>query len=265
MGVVYLARDTVLDREVALKVVDASSGDDTGTGALAAVEKEARILAKLEHPGLVPVHDFGELADGRLFYAMKRVRGDRLDRWVAAGHDLTARLGVFLRICDAVGFAHAHGVIHRDLKPANIMVGEFGEVLVLDWGVAATKGDRDLPTAVVGTRDYMAPEQMRADAHLDERADVFALGAILAATAADTAALQAVADKARAADPAGRYPSVAALGADVTRFLAGSAVEAHRESAFDRIARLARRYRLPILLVAAYLVARVLLLWLSRL
>ena len=262
MGVVYLARDIVLDREVALKVVDASAGD----AALApqAVEREARILAKLEHPGLVPVHDFGQLADGRLFYAMKRVRGDRLDRWVAAGRDLTARLGVFLRICDAVAFAHAHGIIHRDLKPANVMVGEFGEVLVLDWGVAAAKGDDDLPAAVVGTRDYMAPEQLRADALLDERADVYALGVILAATAADFAALVAVADKARSPDPAARYSSVPALAADVSRFLAGLAVEAHREGVIDRLARVGRRYRLPILLVLAYLVMRVLLLWVSR-
>jgi serine/threonine protein kinase len=257
MGVVYLARDTVLDREVALKVVDASAADFT-------VEKEARILARLEHPGLVPIHDFGQLPDGRLFYAMKRVRGDRLDRWVAGGRDLTARLGVFLRICDAVAFAHAHGVIHRDLKPANVMVGEFGEVLVLDWGIAAAKGDRDLSAAVVGTRDFMPPEQMRADAHLDERADVYALGAILAATAPDTAALVAVADKARSDDPAARYPSVPALAADVSRFLAGLAVEAHRESLIDRITRVGRRYRLPMLLVLAYLLMRVLLLWASR-
>src|SRR5215212_8331490 len=91
MGVVYLARDTALDREVALKVVDRPSGPAT----------EARIIARLEHPGIVPVHDCGELPDGRLFYAMKRVRGDRLDRWMA-GRDLPQRLGVFLRVCEAV-------------------------------------------------------------------------------------------------------------------------------------------------------------------
>jgi hypothetical protein len=144
------------------------------------------------------------------------------------------------------------------------MVGEFGEVLVLDWGVAAAKGDGDLPAAVVGTPDYMAPEQLRADALLDERADVYALGVILAATAADTAALVAVSDKARSPDPAGRYSSVAALAADVSRFLAGLAVEAHREGVIDRLVRVGRRYRLPILLVLAYLVMRVVLLWLSR-
>jgi len=127
MGVVYLARDTALDREVALKIFDRPPGE----------ANEARIIARLEHPGIVPVHDFGELADGRLFYAMKRVRGDRLDRWMAGGRDITERLAVFLRVCEAVAFAHAHGVVHRDLKPENVMVGEFGEVLVLDWGVAA--------------------------------------------------------------------------------------------------------------------------------
>src|SRR5580765_675311 len=126
MGVVYLARDTALDRDVALKIFDRPPGE----------ANEARLIARLEHPGIVPVHDFGELPDGRLFYAMKLVRGDRLDRWMAAGRDISERLGVFLRVCEAVAFAHAHGVIHRDLKPENVMVGEFGEVLVLDWGIA---------------------------------------------------------------------------------------------------------------------------------
>src|SRR5207245_4158878 len=112
MGVVYLARDTVLDREVALKIVERPSQD----------ANEARILARLEHPGIVPVHDFGQLPDGRLFYAMKRVRGDRLDRWLAAGRDLDERLAVFVRVCEAVAFAHAHGVVHRDLEPEHLIV-----------------------------------------------------------------------------------------------------------------------------------------------
>src|SRR6185436_11006917 len=192
MGVVYLARDTALDREVALKIYDRPPGD----------ANEARLIARLEHPGIVPVHDFGELPDGRLFYAMKLVRGDRLDRWMGGGREIGERLGVFLRVCDAVAFAHAHGVVHRDLKPANVMVGEFGEVLVLDWGAAAelTNADSGLrpstssgrPEAlegrtadsgsrgrdsIVGTPEYMAPEQARGDAGVDHRADVFALGA----------------------------------------------------------------------------------------
>jgi serine/threonine protein kinase len=279
MGVVYLARDTVLDREVALKIVDRPSDEDD--------ENEARILARLEHPGIVPVHDFGQLPDGRLFYAMKRVRGDRLDRWMASGRDLAERLGVFLRVCEAVAFAHAHGVVHRDLKPENVMVGEFGEVLVLDWGVAQLRiadyglrtgdgsrtGEGELPIgergsligqAIVGTPDYMAPEQARGEATADRRVDVFALGTMLAAIA-DAVPVTAIARKARSEDPAARYQTVQALAADVSRFLAGRAVAAHRERLIDRLARFGRRYRLPILLVLTYLVVRVLLLWLVRL
>jgi len=252
MGIVYLARDTVLDREVALKIVERPSDD----------ANEARILARLEHPGIVPVHDFGELPDGRLFYAMKRVRGDRLDRWMASGRDLTDRLGVFLRVCDAVAFAHAHGVVHRDLKPENVMVGEFGEVLVLDWGVARELQRADCRVQIVGTAEYMAPEQARGDA-VDHRADVFALGAMLESIA-ETAPVLAIARKARSNDPAARYQDVGSLAADVGRYLAGRAVEAHRERLVDRLARFGRRYRLPILLVLTYLVVRVLLLWLVR-
>jgi serine/threonine protein kinase len=265
MGVVYLARDSALDREVALKVVDRPSADDETIDRLA---REARILARLEHPGIVPVHDFGQLPDGRLFYAMKRVRGDRLDRWMTDGHDLGERLGVFLRVCEAVAFAHAHGVIHRDVKPENIMVGQFGEVLVLDWGVALLRnadcalriGERH---SIVGTPDYMPPEQARGDANVDHRADVFALGALLR-TMASVAPLAAIARKARSADPAARYQDVPALAADVSRFLAGRAVQAHRERLIDRLSRVGRRYRVPIVLVLTYLVVRVLMLWFFR-
>jgi len=260
MGVVYLARDTALDREVALKIFDRPPGE----------ANEARIIARLEHPGIVPVHDLGELPDGRLFYAMKRVRGDRLDRWMAAGRDITERLAVFLRVCEAVAFAHAHGVVHRDLKPENVMVGEFGEVLVLDWGVAATDATADCgmriaePGLVVGTPEYMAPEQARGDAVVDLRADVFALGAMLADITRGVAPLVAVARKAQAEDAAHRYQSVPALAVEVNRYLAGLAVEAHREPFADRIARVVRRNRVAIALVLTYLLVRVLLIWLFR-
>jgi serine/threonine protein kinase len=253
MGIVYLARDTVLDREVALKIVEGSAGDTN----------EARILARLEHPGIVPVHDFGQLPDGRLFYAMKRVRGDRLDRWMAAPHDLPERLGVFLRVCDAVAFAHAHGVIHRDLKPENVMVGEFGEVLVLDWGVARQMQIAECKLQIVGTAEFMAPEQARGDATVDHRADVYALGAMLESFG-EVIPVLAIARKARSADPGARYQSVQALAADVSRYLAGRAVEAHRETVVDRLARFERRYRLPILLVLTYLAVRALMLWFVR-
>ncbi|HEY2149751.1 MAG TPA: serine/threonine-protein kinase [Vicinamibacterales bacterium] len=269
MGVVYLARDAALDREVALKIVDRPSDTD---GMAARLAQEARILARLEHPGIVPVHDFGELPDGRWFYAMKRVRGERLDRWIAAGPDRTARLGVFLRICDAVAFAHAHGIVHRDLKPENVMVAEFGEVLVLDWGVASLVEPNaafitnpvPMAASIVGTPEYMAPEQASGAADVDHRADVYALGVMLDAIGAGTPALAAIAAKASSFGPDASYQTVAALAADVSRFLAGDAVGAHRERLLDRLARFGRRYRLPILLVFAYLIVRILLLWLAK-
>src|SRR5690606_24303270 len=133
MGTVYRARDVELGRDVALKVVSTPDAVDDVAERL---RREARILARLEHPGIVPVHDAGVLADGRAFYAMKLVRGQRLDASVKPDMPLPERLRIFGRICEAVAFAHAHGVIHRDLKPSNIMVGAFGEVLVMGWGVA---------------------------------------------------------------------------------------------------------------------------------
>jgi len=254
MGVVYLARDTALDREVALKVVDRGGG-------------EARVLARLEHPGIVPVHDFGELPDGRVYYAMKRVRGDRLDRWLTPDRGVGERLAVFLRVCDAVAFAHARGVVHCDLKPENVMVGEFGEVLVLDWGIARTGiADCGLRTAdgvVAGTPTYMSPEQVRGDPSVDHRADIYALGVMLDAIAS-APPIVAIARKAQSEDPATRYQDVRSLAADISCFLDGRAVGAHRERVVDRLARIWRRYRLPILLVATYLVVRILLLWWAR-
>jgi eukaryotic-like serine/threonine-protein kinase len=276
MGTVYLARDVVLDRQVALKVLE-----QVTPSAAARLEREARILGRLEHPGIVPVHDFGELADGRSFYAMKRVRGERLDRFVAAGTGLHARLEVFARICEAVAFAHAHGVIHRDLKPENVMVGEFGEVLVLDWGLAVEtfdKGDgsqlqelrlgtENPPTGGEqrgsGTPPYMAPEQERGG-DIDERADVYALGTMLDGMADRAPALTAIVRKARQPHRADRYSSVRELSADITRFLAGDAVGAHRETIVDRARRVAARYRIPIALVATYMIVRLLLLWTLR-
>src|SRR6266852_7009801 len=133
MGVVYAAQDEKLGRRVALKVLDVV--DRKGELARRLI-REAQVLAQLEHPGIVPVHDVGTLEDGRVFYTMKFVEGQRLDKHIEAVESVPDRLRLFLRICDAVAFAHARGVLHRDLKPANIMAGPFGEILVLDWGLA---------------------------------------------------------------------------------------------------------------------------------
>src|SRR5215471_6476533 len=160
MGTVYHGRDRQLDRAVAIKVLAATKVDAAD---VARLQQEARILARLEHPGIVPVYDLGQLDDGRVFYVMKLVQGARLDQHVAE-RPLTERLRLFARICEPVAFAHAHGVVHRDLKPENVMVGPFGEVLVMDFGVAQISPQsavRDPQSAVVGTRGYMPPEQTR--------------------------------------------------------------------------------------------------------
>ena len=144
MGSVFRARDRELDRDVALKVLTAWPENNEARNRMVA---EARITARLEHPGIVPVHDAGVLPDGRFYYAMKLIRGNRLDEQVGPTTGLTERLDLFLRVCDAVAFAHAHGIVHRDLKPQNIMVGPFGEVLVMDWGVAKPLGASTPSTA----------------------------------------------------------------------------------------------------------------------
>lgn len=212
MGTVWLAEDSVLHRSVALKILPAES---SSTDLAARLMQEAVILARLEHPGIVPVHDAGTLPDGRTFYCMKYVEGQTLDRHMDE-LPLRQRLQLLQRIAEPLAFAHARGIIHRDLKPGNIMVGAFGEVLIMDWGlakviakavsslpktfapenaaIARTEEDsrsqdfsqpvvRSAITAhgtVLGTPGYMAPEQERGDVGLiDQRTDVFGLGSIL--------------------------------------------------------------------------------------
>ena len=262
MGVVYAAHDRTLDREVAIKVLDLAGAD-----AARRLQEEARILARLEHPGIVPIHDAGTLADGRVFYVMKLVRGARLDRALDGEATTVERLDVFTRIAEAVSFAHAQGIVHRDLTPANVMIGRFGEVLVLDWGVARNLAKETAPEGVVGTPGFMAPEQARgASETADVRADVYALGALLEAMVPSPLPrrLAAIAAKASAADVDARYPTVEALSQDILRFRHGDPVEAYRENWLERGARVYHRYRVPILLVLAYMVMRaVLIVWLG--
>jgi serine/threonine protein kinase len=259
MGTVYIARDRVLDRDVAVKVLDVA--DHKGSRA-ARLQREAHILARLDHPGIVPIHDSGQLADGRAFYVMKLVHGRRLDELIREQGALSDRLNVFGRILDAVAFAHAHGVVHRDLKPENVMVGAFGEVYVMDWGVA--QDGTDAESAIVGTPGFMPPEQELPKSGVDRRADIFALGAMLAhlAGADAPAALRAIAAKARDADPERRYQQVDDLAADLARFRNQDPVAAYRETTVERLVRLYRRYEIPVLLIVAYIVMRfVLLIW----
>ncbi len=301
MGVVYAAEDEKLGRRVALKVLDVPGNDGDLANRLM---REARVLARLEHPGIVPVHDVGTLADGRVFYTMKFVEGQRLDKFIEGVESVQDRLRLFLRICEAVAFAHARGVLHRDLKPANIMVGPFGEVLVMDWGLAKIlrseaqiadlaadpettilekpkqPGEESDSTkssvitghgTVMGTPGYMSPEQARGEVEvLDARSDIFSLGALLrfiltqethaGFTPRLDRSLEAICAKATADRRESRYSAVQELGQDVSRYLDGLAVGAHRESIFEKLTRFYRRYRFFILLILAYLVMRVILL-----
>jgi serine/threonine-protein kinase len=203
MGEVRLCHDSRIDREVAMKVIREERGfhDDARMRFL----REARIQGQLEHPAVVPVYDLGLGPRGEIFFTMKRIRGvslkeilDRLRRGdpeAAATYTRHRLLTVFSSVCLAVDFAHQRGVLHRDLKPANLMLGDFGEVHVLDWGLARIAGDSQAEASlqmprsesvhtvagrIMGTPGYMSPEQARgALDELSPRSDVYALGAIL--------------------------------------------------------------------------------------
>ena len=283
MGVVYRAHDRELARDVAVKVLRAGAP----AGDLARrLHREARVLASLEHPGMVPVHDVGVLPDGAAFYVMRLVRGRRLDEWAAGSPSRTERLRAFERICETVAFAHAHGVIHRDLKPGNVMLGAFGEVLVMDWGVAkvladagveapvpGAAGEETAAGTVLGTVGYMAPEQAAGDARaIDARTDVYALGGVLhflLAGSPPTAgplpagtprALAAIVRRCLAVARSERYASVLDLAADVRAFQAQDPVAAYPEGPLQKAGRVVSRYRVPIALVLTYMLMRVALL-----
>jgi serine/threonine protein kinase len=320
MGTIYLAEDTQLQRKVALKVMHLA--DPTGEQAKR-MWREARVIAQLEHPGIVPVHDVGELPDGRVFYVMKFVQGQRLDQYVHTERALSNRLRLFQKACEAVAFAHAHGVIHRDLKPENIMVGAFGEVLVMDWGLAkilagnpsdhyseietpkseiknkklyGENGKMNTPHetlhgTVIGTPAYMAPEQAQGKIdQIDQRTDVYALGAILAfllqgsppnpnlssiaqgrsfsrKARLDPRAgkqklpklLAAICAKAMSPEKAERYASALDLAADIEQFINGLSVSAYKENPLEKGWRWLKRYRFMVFLVLVYMVVRLIL------
>ena len=258
MGVVYEAEDTELHRHVAIKVL---ASELASADAVERMRAEARTIARLEHPGIVPLHDLGILPDGRLWYAMKLVRGRRLDELEAQPLEL---LRVFQRICEAVAFAHANGVVHCDLKPENVMLGDFGEVLVMDWGVAREIGTTE--GIVAGTRGYMAPELEKGVA-VDAAADVFALGAMLRALlpAKLPKPLAEICAKATAPNPHDRYSSARYLAADVTLWLDNKPVTAYRENIVERINRWLIRNRALVTIVVAYLLMRiVIVIWFGR-
>ncbi|MCU0723009.1 MAG: serine/threonine protein kinase, partial [Planctomycetes bacterium] len=210
MGAILKVVDNDIRRPVAMKVILGGSDEDK----LSRFVEEAQVTGQLEHPNIVPVHELGVTPEGKVYFTMKLVKGESLDaildkvaaegRGDPAGRPYTDRyplshlLEIFLKICDALAFAHSRGVLHRDLKPENVMAGAFGEVLVLDWGLAKVKGradkaseavatarsesegERSITGDVMGTPAYMPPEQAKGLVEeIDARSDVFALGGIL--------------------------------------------------------------------------------------
>ncbi len=271
MGSIRHAWDAVLQRHVAVKIVSPRLASDPA--ALQRFTEEARITAQLDHPNIVPVHLLANAPDDSPCLAMKLVQGRTLlahlrtlppPPWSHATLDEV--LGIFIKVCDAVAFAHSKGFVHRDLKPENVMVGSFGQVYVMDWGIAKVlPRDRaepppapGQPTASrgpMGTPAYMSPEQaLRYEPDINERTDVFLLGAVLyeiltgrpphqgpnlvallyrAITANITPAVVAsperqvppalsrIAQRAMAREPAERYPSVLDMKREVESFLRG--------------------------------------------
>ncbi len=302
LGQVWRARDRDLGRVVALKeLLKASAEGD------ARFVREALVTARLEHPSIVAVHDAGRSTAGQPYYTMKLIAGESLRDRIAACEGLRERLALLpnvIAVADAVAYAHDHGVIHRDLKPANVIVGDYGETVVVDWGLAKVMGEHDAPRdvaggpyreadgpeltragAVLGTPAYMAPEQARGKP-VDERADVYAIGAVLHHLLAgkkpyqgsDPEAVLAsvveggpadlgvvapdappdlvtIARKAMARDVAVRYRTAKELAADLRRFQTGQLVRAHDYTGWQRFSRWVRRHRTAVAVAMVAVVA----------
>jgi eukaryotic-like serine/threonine-protein kinase len=290
LGRVSRAHDRELGRDVAIKELIARSH----VGEIRFL-REAMITARLEHPGIVPVHEAGRWPDGTPYYAMKLVAGRSLRELIAERTTVGERLGLLhhvIAVADAIAYAHGRNIIHRDLKPANVIVGDFGETIVIDWGLAKdlstaeestigggpfrTAADSELTSAgaVLGTPLYMAPEQARGEP-VDQRADVFAIGAMLwevcslervvpggarqrhraLRRAGIDEDLAVILDKALDPDPAWRYRDAGELAADLKAFTAGARIAARSYSLPALLAHWTRRHRT--LAVAALLAAAV--------
>jgi serine/threonine protein kinase len=188
----WLAKDTNLGREVVIKRLKPELAGDRRE--LRRLIREARITAQLQHTGSVPLYELGRDTDGNWYFAMKRVRGNNLfeilvklstgDADAVKEYTLNRLISIYLDVCDTLAYAHVRGIIHRDIKPENVLVGSFGEVVLLDWGVAKVwgmpnEGDEDTVRDRGGTPLYMSPEQVLGNHYIDERSDIFSLGILL--------------------------------------------------------------------------------------
>lgn len=279
MGLVFEAFDTVLGRDVALKCVRPGR---EGEAAARRFEREMALTARLQHPSIIPVYDAGFFPDGSHYFAMRLVEGQTLDAAIEQAGDFEEKMALvpsIRRACEAVAFAHDQSVVHRDLKPANVLIGPFGETVVLDWGLAKRLGEDDVesesfhgdvgademtrPGAVMGTRGFIAPEVERGDG-ADARSDVFALGKVLAQVVSSERSpgtprevwsdLQAIIDRATAREPGLRYADARELYEDLRRFEAGQRVAARDYSLRSHVRRLARRHRTMLVLSASLVV-----------
>ena len=283
MGRVIAATDLALLRPVAIKQILSSAGGDRTR-----FEREVRITARLEHPSIVPIHDVGRDDQGAPYYVMRRIAGEPLGERIAALPELRARLALLpnlLAVIDAAAFAHARGIIHRDIKPGNILLGDYGETLLIDWGLARTLDAAPDASEGYGTPGFMSPEQARGEP-VDARTDVHALGATLFYLLTRTTLLDglgpavwrvrptagvpppleriarevpgelvAIVARAMAATPAGRYRDAGELAADLRRFLTGQLVAAHRYTVWQRVAHRVRRHRIAVTAAATALAA----------
>jgi serine/threonine-protein kinase len=241
-GEVFVAHDRRIGRDVALKRLPspAPTNDET-----ARFLREARIQARLEHPAIVPVYELGKDEIGRPFFAMKRLAGKTLSEVRAVATRLRM-LSAFADVCRAIDYAHSRGIVHRDLKPANIVLGEFGEVYVIDWGVARVLGDEETieeladAEGVLGTPQYMAPEQ-RVNPRVGRPADVFSLGKILAEIlgAEKPLELDALCTQMMHADPENR-PTARASAERIEQYLDGDRDLARRKSLAEELVAYAR-------------------------
>lgn len=287
LGRVSRAYDRQLGRDVAIKELISRSEVSEIRFA-----REAMITAHLEHPGIVPVHEAGRWPDGTPFYAMKLVAGRPLRDLITERTTVEARIALLhhvIAVADAIAYAHGRSIIHRDLKPSNVIIGDFGETIVIDWGLAKDLSsgservareaalaqpnpDSNLTAtgSVLGTPSYMAPEQERGQ-HVDQRADVFAIGAMLwelcslqkvpptelhlrhrmLRRAGIDQDLVSIIDKALESDPAKRYPEAGALAADLKAFKSGARIAARHYTPLGLLAHWTRRHRALALAVAA--------------